>query len=510
MNAPKLTWKASLLRCSTDPPGLERLRDYVANTRDFDPVILDTVLPLLRPSRLPSKKIQSHLPRNAALEILLYVEQARLSIEVISSLCRAFPHDPDGEDVARKEALTEKLLANLEPLVEWADVLCIAGYVKTSAVLLYELWRYHAAFPPKFRHSTQVVDVLFSLLLAKDKPTDVYLLSFGDRVCPLVDLFLLLSLDEESRDLVQTALAKISNKQILAILYTFRERMEETVRLHGKGKVSLEFSVKHLARLGRLLHFIIPSDTRRYWGRFLLREGLLKTLFGSVLSLMPIEQANACWADVISAVRLVSCFVLEAGEYSANPISKMAAAVSGGVVPLLLGAIVHLDPSDKTLYDAALALLSLREDWELHHRQECPLLFPLYWSRQLNQWLPGHAKADILAFVEDFWTYRCDIVKHAKAIFQIPTNSHYVGKLTIDTLPPKLSLIPAMAYTQPSCKNVAFESRMKTYTEQFLLNPEHQLVEIRFSFGNSIHRALVDLQLAENGAWKAKSGAFGF
>ncbi|KAJ2935838.1 hypothetical protein H1R20_g1256, partial [Candolleomyces eurysporus] len=335
--------------------------------------------------------------------------------------------------------------------------------------------------------------------------------------------------------------------------------MEEILLLRNKGKASWEFSVKHLSRLGKLLHFMLPSDTRRYYGRFLLKEGLLYTLFGSVLSLMPVHQADACWTDVVGAIQLVSRFVLEAGRYSANPISKMAAAVSGGVVPLLLGAIVHLDPST-TAYGAALSLLGLIDPYFLYRQvwEAARLYFPECWidilirprfeelpakaqqswrSFQLsyhhatryhtggrskfltthgcdnvkhNQWLPRSAKADVLAFVEDFWNYRSNIVKRAEGVLEIPANSHYVSKLNIDTLPPRLTLVPAPKYTQPTCKNPVFNSRMKTYAKKFLCKARHQLVEIRFSFGNGLNLALVDLQLTDEGAWKVNNGAFSF
>ncbi|RXW14132.1 hypothetical protein EST38_g11719 [Candolleomyces aberdarensis] len=234
----------------------------------------------------------------------------------------------------------------------------------------------------------------------------------------------------------------------------------------------------------------------------------------------------------------------------------MAAAVSGGVVHLLLGAIVHLDPST-TVYDAALSLLNsigpyfmYRQVWEaarpyfpesridilLKPRfEELTMKAKVAWrSFQLSyhfatryhaggtakfltthgcdnvKWLPGYAKADVLAFVEDFWNHRFNVVKRAEVVLQVPANSPYVSTLNIDSLPPRVSLVPAPQYLQPRCNHPAFDSRMKTYVKEFLGKAHHQLVEIRFSYGNSLHLALINLQLTDKGAWKANGGAFGF
>lgn len=268
------------------------------------------------------------------------MQSAQRGFEVIAKLCKACPPGRSSEELA------QKLVPYFESLVGWVDLFCVAGHIEISARLFYELWRLSPEITNRFRDpGSNFMKSLLSLWISKDSHTKSHVFSFTN-LCPLINLFLGLTLDNRSKPLIVAALDAESSEGVTTVAQAFRLRMEEIVELHRVGTFTCEFAVKHLAKLADILDRLLPADSRGYRSRFLCEEHLLSTFYRSLALIMPTYQADATWSVAADTLKYLSRFIFEAGEYSGNPVAKLAEVISGSVTVLLLGCIFNLAPSD--------------------------------------------------------------------------------------------------------------------------------------------------------------------
>ncbi|RXW14915.1 hypothetical protein EST38_g10939 [Candolleomyces aberdarensis] len=370
-----------------DPSGFSRLNRYVLQHQDSDTVILDAVLPFLEDVRLPSKKTflrvnGSNSPRGqnltrSSVNILLDVERARWSIDVIHSLCSVCP--PAG---GSKDEIVEKLLIRFELLLHWVNLFSVAGYIDTAAWFLLELWKFDPKLTQRFRHSSAAMQSLLSLWTADDPLPDNHVSrTTNPNFSPLINLLFMLSSDEDSRDLL-VAVMDGKSKNVALIARAFQTRMKAIVSQYEKKAISREMAVAYLLKLTQVIRDLLPCDSRQYWARFLSREGLLYPLFGSYSSVTSLLHQDASWWLVADGVRYISHFVLGAKEYSGSPVVKMRDAISGGVIKLLLGCLLHT-PASTEEHRSTIHLLKGIAPYFMHQE---------VWKAASHYFLCGHVE----------------------------------------------------------------------------------------------------------------------
>ncbi|RXW22314.1 hypothetical protein EST38_g3507 [Candolleomyces aberdarensis] len=437
------------------------------------------------------------------------------------------------------EELTLRLIPYFETLVGWVEVFCVAGHIESSARLFYELWRLSPDVTNRFRDpGSNVMKSLLSLWVSEDSRTKSHIFS-STNLCPLINLFLGLTLDDHSKTLIVAALDAESSEGVTTVAQAFRLRMEEIVALHKDGAITCEFAVKHLAKLAEILDRLLPADSRGYRSRFLCEEHLLSSFYRSLALIMPTYQADATWSVAAGTLKYLSRFIFEAGEYSGNPVTKLVEVISGSITVLLLGCIFNLAPSDPK-HDAALNYMNKIAPCFMYRRvwKAAVEYFPL----ERVKILPNHLFEQLCAhsaLAGSTWTalqvafheamqnmtlirmphvpssvltaIRSSIaLERARAAMQLnqSVNQPFIGRLNITTLPYLIRVCPPSEYTLPNCEDPVFMDQTKSWLEEFGHKRGHQLLEVSFSYGTKGHLAMIHLHGHGDGVRKVVHGVF--